>query len=228
MDQKLNRIIIYGGNGFVGVNVAEQLIARGASVTCVSRSGQRPVHLTNIDWADKVAWLKGDAGTPDASLLSDFDVLISTVGSPPMPTLSQATYAKQLSINGTCNVNAIECGGEAGIKRLVLVGAKLPKFLQIDRFAYAKGKRIAFEAAQAFARLSDEHRAIVIQPGGVFGTRYTPSGTKIPLGLVMGPLSKIMSSQFISVEKLAKCIADSALCRPNNLNAFQLIKNDEI
>lgn len=40
MNQNFKKIIVYGGNGFVGVHVAEQLIAQGARVTCVSRSGQ--------------------------------------------------------------------------------------------------------------------------------------------------------------------------------------------
>ena len=189
---------------------------------------QRPAHLENTDWADNVEWLKGDAGNPDPALLSTFEVMISTVGSPPIPTLSQSAYDKQLSINGTCNVNAIECAAEVGIKRLVLVGAKIPNFLQSDRFAYAKGKRIALEAAKAFSKLSDQHRGIVIQSGGIFGTRYTASGTRIPLGIVMGPLSQLMSSQLVAVERLAKCIADSALCPSSNLSAFQLIKHKEI
>ncbi|MFT5611975.1 MAG: hypothetical protein ACI9LU_002483 [Polaribacter sp.] len=228
MDKNQKRIIVYGGNGFVGTHVAEQLIAQGGSVTCASRSGQRPAHLANTAWADNVQWIKGDAGNPEPGLLSDFEVMISTIGSPPLPTFSQSAYNKQLLINGTCNVNAIERAGESGIKRLVLVGAKMPKILQRDGFAYAKGKRIALEAAQTFSSLSDEHRAIVIQPGAIFGTRYTPSGTKIPLGLIMGPLSKVLGSQLVAVEKLAKRIVDSSLSPSSNLSAFELIKHAQI
>ncbi|MFT5136744.1 MAG: nucleoside-diphosphate-sugar epimerase [Arenicella sp.] len=228
MVKNQNTIIVYGGNGFVGTHVAEQLIARGASVTCASRSGQRPAHLANTAWADNVQWIKSDAGNPEPGLLSAFEVMISTIGSPPLPTFSQAAYNKQLLINGTCNVKAIECAGESGIKRLVLVGAKIPEILHRDGFAYAKGKRIALEAAQTFSSLSDEHRAIVIQSGAIFGTRYTPSGTKIPLGLIMGPLSKVFGSQLVSVEKLAKRIVDSSLGPSNNLSAFELIKHAEI
>ena len=228
MHKNQNRIIIYGGNGFVGTHVAQQLVAQGARVTCASRSGLRPVHLANTDWAEDVVWLKSDAGNPEPALLSTFEVMISTIGSPPLPTFSQTAYDRQLSINGTCNVKAIECAAEAGIKRLVLVGAKMPKFLQGDRFAYAKGKRIAFEAAQTFSMLSDEHRAIVIQPGAIFGTRFTASGTKIPLGVIMGPLSKVLRSQLVAVEKLAKRIVDSSLAPSNNLSAFELLKHTEI
>lgn len=228
MDKKQKRIIVYGGNGFVGTHVAEQLVARGARVTCASRSGLRPVNLANSDWADSVEWIKSDAGKADPALLSNFEIMISSIGSPPLPTFSQPAYDKQLSINGTCNVKAIESGARAGIKRLVLVGAKIPKFLQGDSFAYAKGKRIALEAAQTFSTLSDEHRATVVQPGAIFGTRYTPSGTKIPLGVIMGPAAKLFGSQLIAVEKLAKRIVDSSLSPSSNRSPFELIKHADI
>ncbi|MGM0219236.1 NAD-dependent epimerase/dehydratase family protein [Enterococcus sp. AZ126] len=52
------QITIFGGSGFIGKKLSEELIMRGHSVTCVSRSG-KPIDLTTA-WAQKVHWLRSD------------------------------------------------------------------------------------------------------------------------------------------------------------------------
>ena len=127
---------------------------------------------------------------------------------PPLPTFSSNAYNAQVHSNGTVNVNAIRAAGEAGIKRLVLISAKIPKFMQRDSFGYAKGKRLSEEAALEFSELSDQHQVLIVRPNMVYGTRYTAAGKAIRLGLIFSPLSKIFSSQFNAVEKLAARTGD--------------------
>ena len=90
----------------------------------------------------------------------------------------------------------------------MLVSAKIPKFMQRDSFGYAKGKRLSEEAAQEFSELSDQHQVLILRPNMVYGTRHTATGKAIRLGLIFGPLSKIFSSQFNAVEKLAARVGD--------------------
>ncbi len=216
------RIAIYGGNGFVGTHIAEKLNQSDFCVLCLSRTGHKPVHLRDAQWSEKVRWCEGDASKPDTKMLESAQVLVCAVGSPPVPTFSKEAYETQVHANGTTNVNAIHAAGKAGIKTLVLINAKLPKLMQRDSFGYAKGKRLSEEAALEFAELSDEHRVLILKPGMVFGTRHTASGKAIPLGAVFGPMSKVMQSQFTSVNSIADRV-DDFVNNPNNYKSSSTV-----
>jgi nucleoside-diphosphate-sugar epimerase len=227
MGIKKTKVIVYGGNGFVGTRVCERLSLANAKAVAVSRSGRFPKQLHELEWAKRVSWKKGDASAPDMELLQTCDVMICLVGSAPLRTFSKKSYEEQLFTNGTCNVNAIQAASEAGIKRLVLLGAKMPAAMQKDSFAYAKGKRLSLEAAAKFSDLSNEHNATVIQPGGISGRRYTRNGTPLPLDLILGPLAKLMPGQLVSVEKVADRIVSAAL-EKDQKTSFSVIIHSNI
>lgn len=232
MDSKLakthTKVVIYGGNGFVGTRVAQALSQLNTCTVCLSRTGHKPLHLKDDKWSERVRWCKGDASDADQQLLASADVLICLVGSAPLPTLSKQAYAQQLFMNGTTCVNAIESAAQAGIKRVVLLGAKIPLPLRTDFFAYSKGKNLALEAARKFAQLSDQHSAIVLQPGAIYGKRHLSNGRVVPLDWFMGPLAKIMPWQFISVDAVAKKIAHAATELAPYEGTFTLISNSQI
>ena len=206
------KIVVYGGNGFVGTHVARALLARDVCTVCLSRTGHKPLHLGDQQWSESVRWCKGDASQPDTQLLQRLDGLITLVGSPPLPTFSKQAYDEQVFANGTTNANAIKGAGEAGIKRVVLLGAQLPFFMRRESFGYAQGKKIAMQAAKDFSELSSEHRAIVIQPGMIYGRRYLKSGSLFHsiqfsnqyLGSCLGNLLALKKSPNVS---LVKCFA---------------------
>lgn len=222
------KIVVYGGNGFVGTRVAEALLATDVCAVCVSRTGHKPLHLGDQLWSESVRWCKGDACKPDTQLLGRLDGLVTLIGSPPLPTFSKRAYEEQLFVNGTTNVQAIKAAGEAGIKRVVLLGAQLPFFMHREGCGYAYGKKIAMQAAKEFSELSSEHRAIVIQPGLIYGRRYQKNGKSIPLDTIFKPMSWIMPSYFISVEKVAERIAMEMLCDDPERGQFIVLKNRQI
>lgn len=222
------KVAIYGGNGFVGTHIAKALTTRGISVVCLSRTGHKPIHLVNETWSESVRWCKGDASSPSLDCLKQVDVVISTVGSPPIPTFSQEAYDKQLFANGTSNVQLIETSLAAGIKRLVIIGANIPWPLNRDSFAYAKGKKMAFESAEKFSQHSSDHCALVLQPGTIMGKRFTTTGKCIPLDTFLGPLGMILPGQFVSVERIANRITDELLTPSSMTQNFKVIKNRDI
>lgn len=224
----MTRAVIYGGNGFVGTHVAEMLTADGVVVVSVSRSGKMPEHLVGSAWAEKVDWRSGDAAQPDTRLLAESDVLISVIGAPPLPTFSSKGYQQSVHTNGQANASVIQAAGESGIRSLVLLGAKIPSFINKQWFAYAQGKKIALEAAQHFTTFSDEHRATVLQPGGIYGKRHTKSGREIPIDWVMKPIATLLPSQLLSVERVARCVADVAMGRRAYANSFTIISHQDI
>ncbi len=223
-----SNIIVYGGNGFVGTHVAKCLVESKATAICLSRTGHKPIHLQAEHWSTQVCWSKGDAATPDKKLLARADCIICLVGSAPTPTFSKESFERKVFENGETNARAIEAAGEAGIKKVVLLGAQIPWPLRNNFFAYSKGKDRALCAAKRFTQLSDEHSAVVFQPGMVFGRRYLRSGKSIPLNKLVGPLPYLLPGQFVSVEKLANRIVEVALSENPYSGELTIIKNSDI
>ena len=222
------KVAIYGGNGFVGSHIAKELTKHDICTVCVSRTGHKPLHLRDKPWSESVRWCKGDASQPDTSFLKSIDAIVVCVGSAPLPTFSQEAYDRAVFMNGISNVNAIDAAGEAGVKQLVLLSAQIPQLLRTDKFAYTKGKRLALQAAENFSKRSVDHRAVVFQPGAIFGTRHLTSGKSLPLSLMMKPLSYVMPWQFICVEQLAQRVVNELLDQDISRPQFSVLKNSVI
>ena len=235
------KIIVFGGNGFVGVHVLETLAGRGIHCICISRTGAIPVHLreTGRSWVDTVEWVKGDASQPDLTVLRQAGAVITLVGSPPVPTFTKEARQRQIFMNGDTNVGAIEGAALAGVKRVVLLGAHMPKLLQTSRFGYYVGKQMAFDAAKKFASLSPAHSAVVLRPTAIYGTRYTAKGKPVALEPLMGPVAKIQSSlprfigkrlpeTMVSVTQVAAVLADAAISQQANRESFTIVENEQI
>lgn len=199
-------VAIYGGNGFVGVHVAKELVENNFDVICISRTGHKPLHLKDEKWSERARWCKGDAAEPSQECLKQVDVVISTVGSAPTPTFSKTAFDQKVFENGVCNSQLIKAASKAGIKTVVLLGAKIPWPLNSKHFAYAKGKKMAQEAAENFTQHSSSHSALVLKPGVVLGKRVIGNGKIIPLDTLFYPFKLLMPWQFVSAEKVAKRI----------------------
>jgi nucleoside-diphosphate-sugar epimerase len=240
--QTANRTVaVFGGNGFVGVHLLKQLAEEGCHCICISRSGVMPVHLreTSASWLNRVDWVPGDASRPDVGLLVGAEAVVTLVGSPPVPTFSAAAKQRQVFMNGNTNVGAINGAAQAGVKRVVLLSAHIPKPLRTARFGYFVGKQRAFDAAQTFARLSPHHDATIVRPTAIYGTRYTPSGTPIPLETLMAPIANIqlafprfirkrLPEPLVSVRQVALVLARAALNRQWVGGKPTLVENEEI
>ncbi len=217
------KIVIYGGNGYVGTHLAQKLQTYNLDIVCLSRSGHKPLHLNNEAWSENVRWCKGDAHNADQNLLKTADVVVICVGSAPIPTFSSAAHQKQLSSNGKAPSNAIQSAQDAGVKKIVLMGAHIPFFLNNSYFAYAQGKKNAFNAAKAFANTSNEHTATVLQPGAILGKRYLANGKVIPIDTLLSPFAKLAPSHFISIDKVTEYLVNAILDNELHTERFSVI-----
>jgi nucleoside-diphosphate-sugar epimerase len=233
------KLLVYGGSGYVGAKVLEFAVQRGAQCVSVSRTGQVPVHLKNqqTSWVDQVTWVSGDACQPEPELFAGVDVLISLVGSAPVPTFSQSAFQQQVVLNGSANCAVIETAQQQGIKNLVLMSAHIPKLMQSQRFGYFVGKQLALQAAKEFSELSAQHSATVLYPSGIYGTRHTAGGVAIPLAPLMGPVAwimgflpqsilRILPESPVSLNRVARSVVESALSPP--APGLNMVENQQL
>ena len=181
--EALKKIVVFGGNGFVGSEVLKRLsTVPTVHAVSVSRRGAAPSHCAAF--ADKVEWLKGDCLDKKtySDALAGAAAVVVSVGSPPIPGDVEAAR----KANGATNVAVLEAAMDAKVKRAVVVGATMPPWLDKIAEGYVQGKRDAFEALGGFALSGG---AVVVKPSAIYGTRHTESGYPIPLAPVMAPLS---------------------------------------
>lgn len=222
MNASKNTIVIYGGNGFVGCAIAKSLVESGANVICVSRRGDLPQQLkqvtekNNTAWAQRVKWLCGDAEKPDIELLKSADVVVTVVGSAPLPTFSKSAYREKVHSNGYVNVALFDAARAAGVKRVVLMSAHIPALLRRHWFGYYQGKKLAQDAAKSFAAIPG-CQAFILFPFAIYGVRYLENGQALRLELFLRPLAsmqrmipkalcRFLPEQLVSVDEVAMAV----------------------
>mmetsp|Transcript_61127 Transcript_61127/g.126648 ORF Transcript_61127/g.126648 Transcript_61127/m.126648 type:complete len:311 (+) Transcript_61127:46-978(+) len=153
------KVVVLGGSGFVGRRICQRLVAEGAQVTSISRTGGPPSKVG--DWASSVAWKKKDVLT--AYLVPEMTgagAVVSAIGS--------IGSADDEQGNGATNEAAVAAAAKAGVKRFVLVSAsKDVGEAGVDAVfgPYVKGKQRAEAAVKA--KFSDS--SLVLQPSFIYG-----------------------------------------------------------
>eukprot|EP00244_Chara_vulgaris_P005917 TRINITY_DN2270_c0_g1_i2.p1 TRINITY_DN2270_c0_g1~~TRINITY_DN2270_c0_g1_i2.p1 ORF type:complete len:477 (-),score=71.69 TRINITY_DN2270_c0_g1_i2:527-1957(-) len=180
-----NKLVVFGGNGFVGSHICREALTRGIHVTSVNRSGpparQEP-------WVREVEWVRGDVFDPDVwrMQLRDASGVVSCIG-------GFGTNDEMRRINGHANVKAVQAAAEEDVKRFVLISAhyfSIPAFILRG---YYEGKRIAEEAV----RSKFPYGGVILQPGFIHGNRNVGNLT-LPLSVVGGPIEAVMRSRALS------------------------------
>lgn len=179
------KVIVFGGNGFVGSHVCKNALAAGWQVVVGCRSGaavnpQEP-------WVSRAEWVEVDAldrpsvySTLDAH--KDASAVITTIG------LLTTDRKKAQRVNGDANVNIAAAVYESKtISRLVLMSAaRMPPLDRWGLKGYYEGK----ERAERALRETLSTRSVTLQPGMIYGPRFA-RGSYIPLGLVGVPLETV-------------------------------------
>ncbi|KAL2897534.1 hypothetical protein RDABS01_039317 [Bienertia sinuspersici] len=101
------KLLVFGGNGFVGSHVCKEALERGLLVASISRSGKSSI---NEAWTDRVSWHQGNLFSPETikDALDGVTSVISCVG-------GFGSNSYMYKINGTANMNAIKAAAEKGM-----------------------------------------------------------------------------------------------------------------
>jgi len=175
-----SKLVVLGGNGFVGQHVCRSAIKFGMDVVSVSRSG---APYTNQPWKGKVKWVKDDVGGEGEwkNELKDASAVVSCLGA-----FGSNDFMEK--INGDLNIRAVSESLKSGVKRFVYISTvenTLPSFVL---HGYFNGKRRAEEAVLD----SFPSAGAVLRPGFMYGDRQVGT-VSIPLGLLGKPLEYFLS-----------------------------------
>ncbi|KAH7523917.1 uncharacterized protein At1g32220, chloroplastic [Ziziphus jujuba] len=173
------KLLVLGGNGFVGSHICREALDRGLSVASISRSGRSSKH---DPWANNVTWHQGNLLSPGSweDALTGVTAVISCVG-------GFGSNSYMYKINGTANINAIRAASDKGVKRFVYISAADFGVANYILQGYYDGKR----AAEAELLIKYPYGGVILRPGFIYGTRNVGS-VKLPLGVIGSPLEMVL------------------------------------
>ncbi|XP_070021043.1 uncharacterized protein At1g32220, chloroplastic isoform X2 [Nicotiana sylvestris] len=129
------KLLVLGGNGFVGSHVCKEALDRGLTVASLSRTGRSSIQDS---WANSIIWHQGNLLSTDSwkDALKGVTSVISCVG-------GFGSNSYMYKINGTANINAIRAASEEGVKRFVYISAADFGVANYVLQGYYEGKRAA-------------------------------------------------------------------------------------
>lgn len=179
-DVKTERVVVFGGSGFVGSAICKAAVSKGIDVISLSRSG-RPSYSGS--WVDQVNWVTGDVFYANwDEVLAGATAVVSTLG-------GFGSEEQMQRINGEANVVAVNAAKEYGIPKFILISVhdyNLPSFLLSS--GYFTGKRKA--ESEVLAKYPSS--GVVLRPGFIYGKRKV-DGFEIPLDLIGEPVEKFLN-----------------------------------
>ncbi|MDI3559376.1 NAD(P)-dependent oxidoreductase [Bradyrhizobium sp. Arg816] len=117
------KIVIFGGTGFVGLNVAEALLARGHDVTLYDRAELPPsARRTLADYGARLKAVQGDitdADAIDALIASGCDAIVLGTAITAGDELERASTARVLEINVMAQIPVLLSAIRHGVRRVV-------------------------------------------------------------------------------------------------------------
>ena len=174
------KLLVLGGNGFVGSHVCMEALGRGVPVVSLNRTG-RP-DAADGSWVNNVMWVRGDLFDPARweDSLDEVQAVISCVG-------GFGTNEQMMRINGEANRAAVWAASRAGVKRFVYVSVVDFGLPSIVLQGYFEGKRLAEDAV----RSKFPYSGVILRPGFIYGNRKI-AGVNVPLGMIASPLESVM------------------------------------
>lgn len=116
------RILVTGGNGFIGAHILNQLVDRGHDVTNLDISEPSPIAA---EVEDEVTFVKGDITDPvdvyDAVVSADPDRIIHMAALLGRPCESDPRRAFEVNVEGSLNV--LEAAVTCGVERVVVAAS---------------------------------------------------------------------------------------------------------
>jgi NADH dehydrogenase len=198
IDRDYRLVTVFGGSGFIGRYVCEQLLDAGVRIRLASRNPRMAYYLQPLAQVGQWGLARADVTNVNSvrSAVEGADAVVNLVG-------SFANMAK-VHVQGARNI--AEAAGEAGAKALVHISA-----MSADANSDAAYSRTKGQGEDAVRNAFPN--ATVIRPSIVFGsedqlTNRLAAMSRLPVLPVIAPQCRF---QPVFVEDLAKAICAAAL-----------------
>ena len=210
------RILVAGGTGFLGREIAKQAIAAGHDVTVMSRSNPED------DPVDPAArWVRGDVTRPETltGVLEGFDVVVDAVQFPgsPFEDPKKGWTFEHIDLQGTRNL--VEAA------RLAMT----PHFIDISGVGAAPDARyhwLRFKWDEEQAIAASGVPSTIFRPGWVYGprdaslNRFLGFAKILPFVPVVGDGKSRLNPLFVT--DLGKHVAAAAAGNANTFGLFEI------
>ena len=197
IDRDYRLVTVFGGSGFIGRYVCEQLLDSGVRVRVASREPRSAYFIQPLSQVGQLGMVRADVTRKESvrEAVAGADAVINLVGS----------FANMAKVQAEGAANVAEAANEAGAKALVHISSTAAD--AESEAAYSRTKSQG-EAAVRKAFPS----ATIIRPSIVFGpedqlTNRLAAMSRLPVLPVVAPESR---SQPVFVEDLAKAIVAAA------------------
>lgn len=197
------KLLVTGGNGFIGSQVCRAAVEAGHDVVGLGRSG-RPKGAAA--WMDRVTWAAADVLEPDAwrHHLVGCDAVVHCVGIVVERPERGVTFAR---INGDAAIVAVDEAAAAGVGAFVYLSA--PAKPPLVGEGYIVHKRRAEEAV-----LAAPLRGVVFRSGFVYGPGRLvsyPAALAVRLGLLVPGLRRaVAQNRALRVDVVARAALGAA------------------
>ena len=186
-----HRVIVFGGNGFVGRRISQVALQKGYEVVVACRSGA--ITVGGGSWTKNVTCESIDA--TDRAAVYDFldhysqdgytKAVVSSIGL----LTRDHTLARRINGDPTLNIAAALYEKKLpSLNRMVFISAADMQPVNRVLHGYYYGKRSAEKAMRNFL---PESKIAILRPGMVYGSRPLENGMSLPLGLIGAPLAAI-------------------------------------
>jgi NADH dehydrogenase len=193
-------ITIFGGGGFVGRYVVQNLAKAGVRIRCAERDPKRAWFLQPLGTIGQIQLVSADIRSPQtvARAVAGADVVINMVG-------ILRGDLEAFHVAGAANV--ARAAAEAGCSGLVHISAIGADPESVSDYGRSKGR--GEEAVRAaFPNATIIRPSIVFGPEDNFISRFAAMGRQLPVLPVMAPNAKF---QPVYVSDLGRAIAAAAL-----------------
>jgi len=159
------KVVVAGGNGFVGSRVCQQLAEAGCEVVSISRTGSTPAWAANQEWASKVTWTAGDVTSASAEIeeaMQRASAVVSCVG------VIGGSDADMKAGNGDTTEELVKMAQKTSVPRFVYVSVSKAVPDAVEALAlkgYFAGKR----QGEAAVKAAYGDQGVCIGPTFIYG-----------------------------------------------------------
>jgi nucleoside-diphosphate-sugar epimerase len=197
------KILVTGGSGFVGLAIADRLLADGEAVTLADLRPPPPALAARLPASP--SWLPLDIcdrrATEEAVLRGGYDAVVHAAAVTPDPDAEWGEMDRIIAVNAGGAANALAAASAAGTRRIILIGsAAVYEGAEgagpLDEEAPARpaslygASKLLAEAAVLAARSERGCQAAIVRLGPVFGPYEHPSGSRI----VLSPVHRVIDA----------------------------------